>query len=367
MKVAIVHDFLFQFGGAEQVVATLHEMFPDAPIFTSIYFKDKLPTNFAEMDIRPSSLMQNIPFIRRTHKHLFFLYPLIFQRIDLADFDLIISSSSSFAKNIKKPKSAKHVCYCHNPARFIYKNDDYLKKYKMPFFYKKLIKMFLPFLRSKDVNNDQVDYFIANSKRTAAEIKKRYHRDSEVIYPPIDTGIFNPSGKKEEYFVTLGRLVPYKRYDIVIEAFNRLGLPLKVIGAGPALKELKEVSKANIQFLGYLPEKDVTAYLSGAKALIWPEESDFGMSPVEAAACGTPCVAFSRGGAAESIVEGVTGVFFDEQTPEALIKAINKFQSIKFDPNILRKHAIDKFDKTLFKKRFMEFLAKNNIDVGNRA
>ena len=356
MKLAIVHDYLNQSGGAERVVRYLHEAFPDAPIYTSFYLKETMPDVFRRMDIR-TSFMQKLPGLRRHFKKYLPLYPLAIKSLDLKVYDVILSSSSAWAKGIRKANNSCHICYCHSPMRFVWMYEDYTKKENFGPIIQTLLPILLKRIKKWDLDaNSRVDYFIANSKTTAARIKSFYGRGSDIIHPPVDTAFFKPyNGKIAEYYVVVSRLNTYKKIDLAVSAFNRLNIPLYIIGFGPDEKRLKSIAKSNIKFLGKLADSEIAKCYSGCKALILPGIEDFGLTTVEAQACGRPVVAFRGGGALESVVEGKTGIFFDKQNQDSLIEAINKFEKMDFDSKVIRENAL-RFDKEVFKNKIKTFI-----------
>ncbi|MDI6731782.1 MAG: glycosyltransferase, partial [Candidatus Margulisbacteria bacterium] len=291
MRLAIVHDFLNQFGGAERVVSALHEIYPDAPIYTSIYDEKRLPDNFRKMDIR-TSFMQKLPFIFDLYRQYLVLYPIAFEQFDLSDYDVILSSSSAFAKGVRKRQNQLHICYCHTPMRFVWRFDDYVKRE----WFLSAIKGFLPFIldpiKKWDLATaEAVDYYIANSKTVAERIRRIYGRESVIINPPVETKIIAPSAHELDYFLIVSRLAAYKRIDIAIEACRQLDVPLKIIGGGPAKKELEKIAGKNIQFIGRVTDRELINYLAECRALIFPGEEDFGIVPLEAMASGRPVIA----------------------------------------------------------------------------
>jgi len=356
MRLALVHDYLNQAGGAERVVECLHEIYPDAPLYTSIYDKEIMPEAFKSMDIR-TSFMQNLPLVMKHFKKYLPLYPYAFGSFDLSHYDVILSSSSAWGKGIKKRSDQAHICYCHSPMRFVWMYEDYMEKEG----YGPLIKMVLPLiikrLKKWDLQTAKtVDHFIANSKTTQKRIKLFYGRDSEVIHPPVDTSFFKPYNDEiKDYFLVVSRLNPYKHIDLAIEAFNELGLPLYVIGIGPDFKRLKANAGANIKFLGKLPDEEVVRFYSQCRAFILPGEEDFGLTPVEAQACGRPVIAYGAGGALESVLDGQTGIFFEKQGKRSLIEAVRKFMQMTFDGRSVRENAL-RFDKEVFKAKIKEFV-----------
>ena len=356
MKLAIVHDYLNQAGGAERVVKCFHEAFPDAPIYTSFYLPDTMPDEFKQMDIR-TSFMQKLPGIKKHFKKYLALYPSAMASLDLSGYDLILSSSSAWAKGIRKPKDSCHLCYCHSPMRFVWMYDDYVKRERFGTATRTLLPLILKPIRWWDVRtNTGVDYFIANSKTTAKRIMEFYGRDSDVIHPPVDTSIFKPyNSKVKDYYLIVSRLNTYKKIDLAISAFNKLNIPLYIIGFGPDEERLRSIAGPNILFKGKLADDEVVKYYSECKALILSGIEDFGLTPVEAQACGRPVIAFRSGGALESIVESKTGVFFDEQTEASLISTVKKFETMSFESKGIRENAL-RFDKEVFKKKIRDYV-----------
>ena len=357
MKIAIVHDYLNQRGGAERVVDAISNIFPDAPIYTSIYFPDDTFPGFKNKDIR-TSFMQNFPFIRRHFKKYFFIYPFAFKRFNFDEYDVVISSSSAYASGIDTGPNTLHICYCHTPARFLYMYDEYVKREKYDLLVKFLLPYFIARLKKWDIDNSiNVNYFIANSSAVSERIKKYYGRKSDVIYPPIETQKYKQSDSAGNYFLVVSRLATYKRLDLAIKAFTRLKFPLKVVGTGPDLADLKKMSSSNIEFLSAVSDNSLLELYRDAKALVFPGLEDFGITPLEAQASGIPVIAYGEGGALETVVDGKTGVFFHEQTPEALVEAVNKFNSVRFDKKFIKSHA-DIFDFEIFKNKLLRFINK---------
>lgn len=355
MKLAIVHDYLNQFGGAERVIMALHEVFPDAPIYTSIYDENKLPVEFRKMDIRVS-FMQKFPFIFKLFKFYLLFYPLAFESFDLSNYDVILSSSSAFAKGVKKKPGQKHVCYCYTPTRFVWRYNDYVKREGFGPILRRILELILEPIKKWDLIAVRgVDHFIAISKTIQNRIQRVYGRKSSLIYPPVDTHRYGISSVDKDYFLVVSRLNPYKRIDLVVEAFNDLGLPLKIIGTGPDLKKLQKIAKDNIEFLGRQSEPALVKCYSECRAFIFPGEEDFGIAPVEAMAAGRPVIAYRAGGARETIVPGKTGVFFKEQSVAALVEAVNKFQFAVFNKEAIRAQAL-KFSKKIFQDKIKSFV-----------
>ncbi|NQT29429.1 MAG: glycosyltransferase [Candidatus Saganbacteria bacterium] len=355
MKIALVHDYLNQFGGAERVVSALNEIWPDAPIYTSIYDEKKMPEEFKRMDIRVS-FMQKLPLVFALFKYYFLFYPLAFERFDLSQYDVILSSSSAFAKGVRKRQGQLHICYCHNPMRFVWRYEDYTKQMSIPFIFKFILPFLLDPLKKWDLETaSAVDGYIANSKTVAGRIKKIYGRESVIINPPVETDFFKPSNIDGDYFLVVSRLNAYKRIDLVVAAFNRLELPLKIVGSGPLFNKLKKEASSNIEFLGSVSDFNLRKIIAESRALIFAGEEDFGIVALEAMACGRPVIAYRAGGAEETVIDGQNGIFFDQQSVDSLIGAIKRFQFESFDKGKIREDA-ERFNKTIFKQQIKAFV-----------
>ena len=355
MRLAIVHDYLNQFGGAERVISALHEIWPDAPIYTSIYDESQMPSVFQRMDIR-TSFMQKLPFVFRFFKYYLMLYPLAFESFDLREYDVILSCSSAWAKGVKKQAEQLHICYCCTPMRFVWRYDDYVKRESFPFWLRNILPFILSPIKRWDIQTiGNVDRYIAISRVIQERIRKLYSRESDIIYPPVECGLFQPSQEDCDYFLVVSRLNAYKRIDIVVEAFNRLDIPLKIIGDGPDRKSLASMANRNVEFLGRLSDAETARHLAACRALIFPGEEDFGIVPVEAMSAGRPVIAYRSGGAVETVQEGVSGMFFTEQTPESIMQTVKKFQFANFDKKYIRREA-EKFDKPIFQAKIKKFV-----------
>lgn len=355
MKIALVHDFLSQDGGAERVLEAFHEIWPDAPIYTLFYNKKKI-SRFKDADVR-ESFLRYLPFARHAYRWYLPLMPMATERYDLSKYDVVISSTSAFAKGIMTRPETLHICYCHTPTRYLWTDThEYIEDLRVNSLIKKaLLPRLIHTLRLWDkMSVDRVDYFIANSQAVKRRIKKYYRRSSDIIYPPIDTKAFAISKQIGDYFVTGGRLVPYKRFDLVIHVFNRLGWPLKIFGIGPEMNRLKSMARDNIEFLGGVSEEEKVSLLSQAKAFIHPQVEDLGITPLESMACGRPVIAYGAGGALETVVPHKTGVLFFEQTWEALLDTVLNFDSAQWHAPAIRQWA-ERFDREKFNQHMRSY------------
>ncbi len=355
MKIAIVHDWLTNMGGAEQVIINFKEIYKDAPIYTTFYTPEKLDDKLKNINVKTSFLQGKRPVYN--HKKYFPLMPLAFSLFNMKDYDVILSSSSSCAKGIRKRKDAIHICYIHTPMRYAYEYKyEYTKD--MNFIKKTLVNILLFFIRIWDqANTKKVDYFIANSSEVQKRVKKTYNRESIVINPPVRCQLFKISKTDGDYYFIVSRLVGYKRFDLAVKACSELNKKLVIIGDGPERKNLEAIANENITFLGRQPDEVVRKYMSECKALLFPGLEDFGIVPVEAQACGRPVICYGKGGVLDSVIDGETGVYFQEQTVKSLKKAILKFEKMKFNKDTIRKHAL-KFDEKEFQKKIKEYVEK---------
>ncbi|MCL2859208.1 MAG: glycosyltransferase [Oscillospiraceae bacterium] len=355
MKIAIVHDWLTNMGGAEQVVINFKEIYKEAPIYTTFYNPDKLDDKLKNIDVRTSFLQKKK--MVENHKKYFPLMPLAFENFNLNEYDVVLSSSSSCAKGVLTKPGSIHICYCHTPMRYAWEQrDDYIDG--MGKLKRKLVKLLLHYMRMWDSTTvNRVDYFIANSNEVKKRIEKHYKRDAIVISPPVRCNMFNISETDEDYYFIVSRLVKYKRFDLAVQACIELGKKLIIIGDGPEKESLMKLANENIIFLGRQPDEVVNKYMSECKALIFPGEEDFGIVTVEAQSCGRPVIAYGKGGVLDSVIDEKTGIFFKEQTVESLKNAILKFEKMGFDKKEIREHALE-FDESVFRKKIEEFVDK---------
>lgn len=357
VRLAIVHDYLIQMGGAERVVATMAEAFPDAPLFTSVVDRDHLLPPLGERRLRVSWL-DRTPGSRRHFKKYFLFYPAAFWSLGPLDADVVWISSSGFSKWARVRPGAVTVCYCHTPPRFFWEPNDYLQLEVRSPLLRILAKGALSTLRRADFSRaQQIDHFIANSRCVHARIWNYYRRHSEVIYPPVDIGRFAMHPAADDYYVVLARLVGYKRVDRAVEAFNFLKRPLVVIGDGPDRKRLEALAGPTIKFLGRVSDDEARHWLEGCRGLIFPGREDFGIALVEAQACGKPAVALAAGGALETIIDGETGVLFSEPSPEGLARGVSCCERIAWDPHRIR-HNAERFSREVFVRKMSDFLSR---------
>lgn len=369
MKLAIVHDWLVARGGAERVVATMHEMWPDAPIYTAAYNPNKFP-EFAGANVR-TTWLDKIALAKKKHQLFSIPRAYAFKGLDLSEYDVVISSCSAESKYVKTGPNTLHICYCYTPIRYYWSDYDWYRAHPPFGFLNPLAKLVLPFmigwLRALDFKMaSKVDVYVTQSRYIQGRIKKYYKRDAVVIHPPTDTSQFlNLKKDQDQYYLIVGRQVAYKRLDLAVDAFNELGLPLWVVGSGEEISVQQKRAKNNIVFKGYVGDSQLPQIYANAKAVLFPQEEDYGLVPVESQAAGTPVIAYGVGGAAETVVDGQTGVLFKTQTPEALIEAVRRFEKLQFDPAKLREHS-KKFDAHVFKAQLKDFVDKEYAKFKNR-
>lgn len=351
MKIAFVHDWLVKMRGGEKVLEALSEVYPHAPIYTLIYDKKNLSPLLQRKEII-GSWLQKLPWGKKYFRLLLPLFPSLIEGFDLSSYEVIISTSHCVAKGVVTIPHQIHICYLHAPMRYIW--DFYFVYRKMG---QRIPSLLANYLRIWDfVSSQRVDYFICNSQNTAQKIKKYWGREaSMVIYPPVDTKFFTPQGEKEEFYLVVSELVPYKRVDVAVEAFNDLGERLKIVGDGPMKGKLKKIALRNVEFLGWVSPEELRDYYSRARALIFPGEEDAGIVPLEAQSCGTPVIAYGKGGVRETLREGKGGVFFFSQDKKSLLRAIKKFETMQWDRNKIRKEVL-RFSKEKFQEKMKKFV-----------
>lgn len=347
MKIALVHDYLTQRGGAERVFQLLCKFFPEADVYSSLY--DSQNTIDLQGRSVKTTFLQKLPGSKRSFRLCAPLYYPAFRQLDLQKYDLIISSTSSFAKGVRKRPGAMHICFCHNVTRFLWDTRIYLEEYSKFKKFSPLIEPVMESIRQQDLlYSQEPDLYIANSTTVARRINRIYQRKALVINYPIDTNKFIYSGDKEDYYLISSRMISYKRLDIAIEAFNWLGLPLIIIGDGPERQRLEAKSLDNINFLGYVEDNWRTHLMAKAKAVIVTALEDYGLVPIEANASGTPVIAYGAGGVLDTQVSGKTGVLFNPQTPDALQIAVKQQGLQKWNYRAIREHAINNYSELVF-------------------
>ena len=356
MNVALVHDWLTGMRGGEKCLEVLCELFPDAPIYTLLHNKGAMSPLIESKKI-VTSFIDSLPKKEEKYRSYLPLFPIAMEQFDFSEFDLVISTSHAVAKNAKVRNDALHICYCHTPMRYVWEMyDQYFGKDNAGIVTRTAMSIIRPFLRSWDVRTaNRVHYYIANSENVRKRIQRYYHRDAAVIFPPVDTDQFTLSKSDEGYYLMVTALVPYKRVDLAVEVFNRTGEKLLIVGKGTETKKLQAMSKTNIEFLGWKSDEELALLYRGCKALIFPGEEDFGIVPLEAMATGKPVAAFGKGGALETVIEGKTGVFFNEQTAESLSSALIALKAISLNPDVIREHALQ-FSRRHYKQRMNDFI-----------
>lgn len=353
MKVAIVHDYLNQAGGAERVVGELHRIYPEAPIYTSILDRSSLWPALQNADIR-TSWMQQLPGLRKHFKKYLPFYPGAIESFDLSEYDLVISSSSAFGKGAITRKGACHVCYCHSPMRFVWDYDRYMERESYGRIPRLLLPALVGALRRWDLRTaGRPDVYLVNSSVVAERVRQLYGRDSEVVPPPVDLARYHLSEADAGYYLVVSRLNPYKRIDLAVAAFNGTPYRLVVVGDGPDRAGLEALAEPNITFVGRRSDAEVAAYYSGCRAVIFPGEEDFGLVPLEANASGRPVIAYRAGGALDTVIDGQTGLFFEETSPASLRAAVERCERSDWDRAQLRRHA-ETFGTEIFRARVLD-------------
>jgi glycosyltransferase involved in cell wall biosynthesis len=356
VKIALVHDWLNQRGGAENVLEILVEIFPQAPIYTSMYWPRAMPPHYRAWDIR-TSWMNRLPLIKAHHQLFLPLYPLSFQGLDLSDYDLVLSNKSGFCHGIRAPGTT-HICYCLTPTRYLWDFRSYIAQEGLGFLARLLVPPLLGPLRRWDLEAARrVTAFAAISREVQARIADTYHRDATIIYPPVDTSSFPVSEDHNDYYLIVSRLIPYKRIDLAVEACTQLNLPLVIVGEGRDRARLEAMAGPTAHFVGRVPNSERARYMSRCRAFIFPGHEDFGIAPVEAQAAGRPVIAYAAGGALDTVIEGETGIFFHEPTSASLIDTLHRFDVDDYNPTTIR-HNAQRFDTAVFKRNLREFISQ---------
>ncbi len=355
MKVALVHDWLNQIGGAEDVLAALVNLYPQSPIYTSIYASELMPTVYRNWDIR-TLWLDRMPAIHRHHQPYLPLYPVAWNGLNLSDYDVVLSNKSGFCHGLHVGKNTLHICYCLAPTRYIWQTDSYLAREGLGRLAKVALNPLISALKRWDYAAAQrVHHFIAISSEIRERIKTYYHRDSIVIYPPVDTTRFKPSQTVEDYFLIVSRLIPYKRIDLAVQAATRLGVRLKIGGKGRDMERLQALAGPTVEFLGYVPDEQLPGLMARCKAFLFPGLEDFGITPVQAQATGRPVIAFGGGGALDTVIPSKTGELFSEMTVDSLVEVMQRFDASAYNPSEIRTHALQ-FDTQVFNRQITDFV-----------
>lgn len=365
MKVALVHDWMNQIGGAEDVLEALVSLYPDAPIYTSMYAPDKMPPHWQHWDIR-TSFLDHAPFIHRKQQLYFPLYPMAFEQHDLRGYDVVISNKSGFCHGVITGPETVHICYCLTPTRYVWRYHQYAEQEGLSRLARGMLQPFLSWLRVWDrLAADRVDHFIAISQEVRRRIGKVYRREAAIIYPPVDVNRFAPANKIEDYYLIVGRLVPYRRIDLLIAAFNKMARPLLIAGSGRDRERLEALAGPTVQFLGYVPDADLPDLYARCRAFVFPGEEDFGIAPIQAMAAGRPVIAYAAGGVLDSVIPGQTGALFAEQSVDGIIQAVEAFDAVPVDTAVIRRHA-EQFDSAVFKNKMQTFVEQKLHEPANR-
>ncbi|MFC1855045.1 glycosyltransferase family 4 protein [Thermodesulfobacteriota bacterium] len=361
MKIAIIQDWLVTYAGSERVLEQIINIYPDADLYSLVDFLPEGKRGFIKNKEVNTSFIQKLPFAKKKYRGYLPFMPLAIEQFDLSEYDLIISSSHAVAKGVLTSVNQIHVCYCHTPIRYAWDlYHQYLKEAGLTKGLKaKLAKLVLHYIRIWDSTTaNRVDKFIANSAHTAKRIKKIYDRDAVVIYPPVDVDGSELVDNKDDFYFTASRMVPYKKIDLIVEAFSKMpDKKLIVIGDGPDFKKVSSKAGSNVKILGYQPNDVLADHMKRAKAFLFAAEEDFGIIPVEAQSYGTPVIAYAKGGALETVVDGKTGLFFDKQTPDSLVSAIARFEAEinTFDSKVIKDNS-ESFSNSRFMKEFEDFI-----------
>lgn len=352
MTIALLHDWLNQLGGAEDVLDVLHQMFPAAPIYTSIYDRQRMPATWSAWDIR-STWMDRLPNVHARHQPYMPFFALTWASLRVpTEYDLVISNKSAFC--IAARTSGRHICYCLTPTRFTFDFPAYADRESIPVGATVILRALNILLRRWEINSSRhVSKFIAISGEVQNRIRQYYQRNSQIIYPPVQVDAFNVSRESEDFFLIVSRLLPYKRIDLAIEVFNQLGLPLVIAGDGRDRQRLQRMAGSNVKLMGRVDDATLRDLLSRCRAFVFPGLEDFGIAPINAMACGKPVIAYAGGGALDTVSDGITGVLFDRQTPSSLMTGVQRLLGMTFSPDQIRAQA-EKFSVARFEKEMLD-------------
>jgi len=366
LRIALVHDWLTGMRGGEKCLEALCEIFPDAPIYTLLHVKGAMSPLIESKTIY-TSFLQRFPFIKEKYRMYLPVFPFAIESFDFSDYDLLISTSHCVAKGARPRSNALHLCYCFTPMRYVYEMyDEYFGKGQAGVATRIAMKIVAPLLRSWDKKTaDRVHYFVAISEHVRRRIQRHYGRDAEIIFPPVDTEKFQVSRRNEGYYLIVSALVPYKKVDLAVKVFNKTGMRLVIVGKGPDEEKLRRMAKPNVEFVGWKGDDELASLYAGCTALVFPGEEDFGIVPLEAMASGKAVIAYGKGGALETVQDGVSGLFFYEQTVDALGSAISKAEQMQFDPEKIRKRALQ-FSQSLYKDAMKMFI-EEKMEAHDRA
>jgi glycosyltransferase involved in cell wall biosynthesis len=342
-------------GGAEDVLEALIGIYPQAPLYTSIYWRAGMPAAYRNWDIR-TTWMDRLPGIYRHHQPYLPLYPLAFAGLDLRDFEVVLSNKSGFCHGVRVGPAATHICYCLSPTRYVWDYATYAAREALPSAIRRALMPLIRLLRRWDYRAAQrVHHFVAISTEVQVRIQRHYHREAAIIFPPVNTRRFAPVSCHDDYFLIVSRLIPYRRIDLAVQAFNHLGLPLLIAGDGRDREVLQAMAGPTITFLGYVPDADRADLMARCRAYILPGTEDFGIAPIQAMAAGRPVIAHASGGALDTVIPGKTGLHFRELTSESLVAAVRQFDHLSFDPAVIRRHA-ERFDNCVFERKLRAFV-----------
>jgi glycosyltransferase involved in cell wall biosynthesis len=366
LRIALVHDWLTGMRGGEKCLEVMCELFPDAPIYTLLHVKGAMSPMIESKTIH-TSFLQRFPFVEQKYRMYLPLFPFAIEAFDFSAYDLLISTSHCVAKGAKPRSNALHVCYCFTPMRYVYEMyDEYFGKGQAGIATRMAMKIAAPLLRAWDKKTaGRVHHFVAISEHVRQRILRHYGREAEIIFPPVDTARFQASRKDEGYYVIVSALVPYKKVDLAVKAFNKIGARLIIVGKGPDEEKLRRIAKPNVEFAGWKSDDELASLYAGCTALVFPGEEDFGIVPLEAMASGKAVIAYGKGGALETLQDGISGVFFYEQTVEALESAVSKAVQMRFDPEKIRNRALQ-FSRGIYKDAMKQFI-EEKIEAHDRA